>query len=79
LTAVEQLRQFFESRGQSLVKAAVAWVLAQPGLTSAIVGASRPEQLDDSLAAVDLTLDADALAACEVAWLSLPRPQKPPA
>lgn len=38
------------------VTAAVGWVLAHPAITSAIVGASRPEQLADSLAAVDKPL-----------------------
>lgn len=76
--AVERLKQFFAPRGKSLVQVAVAWVLAQPGITSAIVGASRPEQLDESLAAVKLTLDAEELAACNQAWFSLPRTEKPP-
>jgi aryl-alcohol dehydrogenase-like predicted oxidoreductase len=76
--AVEHLRRFFQPRGRSLVQVAVAWVLAQPGLTAAIVGASRPEQLDESLAAVNLTLDAEEREACNLAWYSLPRPMKPP-
>jgi 1-deoxyxylulose-5-phosphate synthase len=76
--AVERLKQVFQPRGQSLVKVAVAWVLAQPGITSAIIGASKPEQLDESLAAVDVTLGSDEMEACDVAWYSLPRPQKPP-
>ena len=76
--AVEQLRQFFGPRNRSLVQVAVAWVLAQPGITSAIVGASRPEQLDESLGATDLTLDAEELEACNLAWYSLPRPVKAP-
>jgi aryl-alcohol dehydrogenase-like predicted oxidoreductase len=38
---------------------AVAWVLANPAITAPIIGASRPDQLDASLAAADLTLDAD--------------------
>jgi aryl-alcohol dehydrogenase-like predicted oxidoreductase len=77
--AVEALRRRFEPRGQSLVTVAVAWVLAQPGITAAIVGASKPEQLDASLAAADLTLDAEDREACNLAWYSLPRPAKPPA
>jgi aryl-alcohol dehydrogenase-like predicted oxidoreductase len=77
--AVEHLRRFFGPRGKSLVQVAIAWVLAQPGITAAIVGASRPEQLDESLKAVDLTLDAEEREACNVAWYSLPRPMKPPA
>jgi aryl-alcohol dehydrogenase-like predicted oxidoreductase len=78
LEAVEQLRRFFEPRGKSLVQVAVAWVLAQPAVTSAIVGASRPEQLDESLAAVNLKLDAEEMEACNLAWFSLPRTMKTP-
>jgi aryl-alcohol dehydrogenase-like predicted oxidoreductase len=77
--AVEHLRRFFGPRGKSLVQVAIAWVLAQPGITAAIVGASRPEQLDESLKAVELTLDAEEREACNLAWYSLPRPMKPPA
>jgi aryl-alcohol dehydrogenase-like predicted oxidoreductase len=79
LEAVEFLRRSLEPRGKSLVQTAVAWVLAQPGITSAIVGASRPQQLDESLAAVNVTLDAEEREACNQAWYSLPRPTKPPA
>jgi aryl-alcohol dehydrogenase-like predicted oxidoreductase len=79
LEAVERLRRFLEPRGKSPVQVAVAWVLAQPGITAAIVGASRPEQLDESLAAVNVTLDAEEREACNLLWYSLPRPAKPPA
>ena len=44
---------------------AVAWTLANPTVTSAIIGASRPEQLGATLAAAAVTLDASALAACD--------------
>lgn len=57
---VEQLRAAVEGSGLSLTTAAVAWVLANPAVTSAIIGASRPEQLADVIAAADVTLD-DAL------------------
>jgi aryl-alcohol dehydrogenase-like predicted oxidoreductase len=77
--AVASLARFFEQRRKSLVQVAVAWVLAQPGITSAIVGATRPEQLDDSLAAVRLSLDADEMETCNLVWFSLPRPMKSPA
>jgi aryl-alcohol dehydrogenase-like predicted oxidoreductase len=73
LRAVEHLRRHFEPRGRSLVTVAVAWVLAQAGVTAAIVGASRPEQLDESLAAVDAALDDEDRAVCDLAWYSLPR------
>jgi aryl-alcohol dehydrogenase-like predicted oxidoreductase len=79
LEAVERLRQFLEPRGKSLISVAVAWVMSQPGVTSAIVGASRPEQLDASLASVSLALDAEERDACNAAWYSLPRSPHPPA
>jgi aryl-alcohol dehydrogenase-like predicted oxidoreductase len=75
--AVEHLKRALAPRGRSLVQVAVAWVLAQPGVTAAIVGASRPEQLDESLAAVNLTLEAEEKEACNLAWFSLPRPTTP--
>jgi aryl-alcohol dehydrogenase-like predicted oxidoreductase len=73
LEAVERFRQHFEAKGESLVSVAVAWVLAQPGITAAIVGASRPEQLDASLAGAELTLDDQDREVCDLAWYSLPR------
>lgn len=75
--AVETLRAFFEPRGKPLVHVALAWVLAQPGITSAIVGASRPEQLGESLGAVEVGLDEEELAACDEVWYRLPRERDP--
>ena len=54
---VEVLRQLAENAGVSLVTLAVAWVLANKAITAPIIGASRPEQLDDSLAAAEFHLD----------------------
>ncbi|WP_370250354.1 aldo/keto reductase [Nocardioides sp.] len=50
-----------ERRGVSRAQVALAWVMAQPGVTSPIVGVTRPEHLTDALAAVDLTLTPDEL------------------
>lgn len=77
--AVEHLRKFLEARGRSMIQAAVAWVLAQPDVTCSILGASRPEQLDESLSAIDITLTPEELEACNLVWFSLPRPMKPAA
>jgi aryl-alcohol dehydrogenase-like predicted oxidoreductase len=77
LEAVQQLKKHFDAKGKSLVSVAVAWVLAQPGITSAIIGASKPEQLEDSLAAVEMNLDEHDREVCNLAWLSLPRPAQP--
>ena len=74
--AVATLKAFFEARGKSLAHVAAAWVLQQPAVTCAILGASRAAQLDGTLPAVDMTLDADEIAACDDAWYSLPRPRE---
>lgn len=54
--AVEALRAVARDADMSLATLAVRWVLANPAITSAIIGASRPEQLADSLAAVEAPL-----------------------
>ena len=74
---VNRLGDFFTARGKSLTHAALAWVLMQDGITSAIVGASKPEQLRDSLGGVGTMLDADEIAACDAAWFNLPRERDP--
>ena len=56
---VDAVRQLADKAGISLVTLAVAWVLANPAITAPIIGASRPEQLDASLAAVGFVLDDD--------------------
>ncbi|MCC7209499.1 MAG: aldo/keto reductase [Anaerolineae bacterium] len=75
--AVERFKAFFEPRGKSLVQVAVAWVLAQPAITSAIAGATRPEQIDDSLRAVDVHLDDEEMAFLDGLWFDIPRPRDP--
>jgi aryl-alcohol dehydrogenase-like predicted oxidoreductase len=56
---VEALRSLADAAGVSLVTLAVSWVLANKTITAPIIGASRPGQLEDSLAAVEFTLDPD--------------------
>ena len=56
---VDELGQLAKQAGVPLVTLANAWVLANPAITAPIIGASRPDQLDESLAAVDYVLDAD--------------------
>jgi len=58
LDTVDALRPLAAEAGMSMAQMAIAWVLTNPVITSPIVGASRPEQLDDALAAVDKGLDA---------------------
>jgi aryl-alcohol dehydrogenase-like predicted oxidoreductase len=56
---VEALRPLAAAAGMSMAQMAVGWVMAHPAITSAIVGASRPDQLDDVLAAADKELAGD--------------------
>jgi aryl-alcohol dehydrogenase-like predicted oxidoreductase len=70
---VEAIKQFLAPRGKSLTHVALAWVLHQPAVTSAIIGASRPEQLADSLQGVGLALDDEERDYLDQVWYNLPR------
>jgi aryl-alcohol dehydrogenase-like predicted oxidoreductase len=59
---VEALRPLAAQAGMSLAQMAVAWVMANPAVTAPIIGASRPEQLTDTLKAAEAPLDADLKA-----------------
>jgi aryl-alcohol dehydrogenase-like predicted oxidoreductase len=56
-----------KAKGVSVARIALAWLLHQPHVTSVIVGAKRVDQLADNLAAVDVTLSDDELAALDTA------------
>jgi aryl-alcohol dehydrogenase-like predicted oxidoreductase len=73
LAVVARLAADLQSRGKSITHAALRWVLDRPGVTCAIVGASRAEQLRDSLNGVDLVLDDADRKACDAAWYAIPR------
>ncbi len=74
---VDHIKEVAGRHGHSLTHAALAWVLAQGGITSAIVGASRPDQLRDSLGAVGVKLTSEEMDACNDAWFNLPREKDP--
>ena len=57
LEAVQRLKPLAAEAGCSLPQFALAWVLREPNVASAIVGASRPQQIDDNAAAADLEID----------------------
>jgi aryl-alcohol dehydrogenase-like predicted oxidoreductase len=59
------MREIAEGRGVPVAHVAYAWLLAKPEVSSVIVGASRPEQLADNLAAADLSLTEEELAALD--------------
>lgn len=59
---IDVLRKVAERRDATVAQTALAWVLAQPAVTSVIVGGKRPDQLTANLAAVDLELTPEDLA-----------------
>ncbi|GLY54947.1 aldo/keto reductase family protein [Lentzea sp. NBRC 102530] len=61
LNAVQQLKPIAEAAGITLAQLAVAWVLKNPNVASAIIGASRPEQVHENVKAIDVVLDDDVL------------------
>ncbi|MFI8940811.1 aldo/keto reductase [Streptomyces syringium] len=65
LDLVEALRKIAESKGASVAQTAIAWVLAQGEDIVPLVGARRRDRLTEALGALDVTLDADDLAAIE--------------
>ncbi|MBC7545464.1 MAG: aldo/keto reductase family protein [Candidatus Sericytochromatia bacterium] len=65
LTAVQNLKPLAAEAGLSMAQLALAWVLRQPEVSSAIIGASRPQQVRDNAAASGVTLSADLLAAID--------------
>ncbi len=67
LEAVQRLRPVAEEAGLTMVQLALAWVLRQPNVASAIVGASRPEQVHANASAAGIVLGPDTLAAIDEA------------
>jgi len=58
---IDAMRPMAEARGVSVARVALAWLLHQPQVTSVILGAKRPEQLADNIAATDVVLGPDEL------------------
>jgi len=56
--AVAAFAQIAEDAGVKPATLAVAWVMHNPAITAPIIGASRPDQLDDTLAAAEVSLEA---------------------
>jgi len=65
LTRVQQLKPLAEQAGLTMAQLAVAWVLQNPNVSSAIVGATRPEQLQDNVKASGVKLDPGLLKAID--------------
>jgi aryl-alcohol dehydrogenase-like predicted oxidoreductase len=59
---IDRMRKLADARGCSVARIALAWLLHQPQVTSVLIGAKRPEQLEDNLAAVAIEFSAEELA-----------------
>jgi aryl-alcohol dehydrogenase-like predicted oxidoreductase len=62
---VERLKEIAGQQGKTVAQLAIAWVLAQRGVTSAIVGVRKPRHIEDAMPAMDWTLDTGTLHAIE--------------
>ncbi len=67
LRAVQRLRPIADDMGLTLAQLGIAWVLRNPGVTSVVIGGSRPEQIAENVAAVDARLDEETLARIDAA------------
>lgn len=65
LAMVDQLTQIAAEHGRTVAELAIAWTLRRPELTSAIVGARRPAQVQETIAAADWQLSAQTIAAID--------------
>ena len=76
IRAVDRIKPLADAADCSMAQFALAWVLREPNIASAIVGASRPEQLDDNAAASDLMIDPELFAKAEDIVAAIPRPER---
>ena len=66
---VAAVQKVAEARGVPMAQVALAWVLAKPGVTAPIIGASKPAHLDDAVAALSVRLTGEDAAALEAAYV----------
>jgi aryl-alcohol dehydrogenase-like predicted oxidoreductase len=71
-TVVDVLTAMAKERGVAQATLALAWMLAKPGITAPIVGASKPHHLNDAVAALDVKLSAEEVARLEEAYVPQP-------
>lgn len=73
IRGVDEIKPLAEEAGCSMAQFALAWVLREPNVASAIVGASRPDQLDDNAAASGLEIDPALFEKAEAIVAAIPR------
>jgi len=73
--AVANLRRTAKEHGRSLPQFALAWTLANKTITTAICGATSPEQLEENIGAIEVKLTDEELAACDSVWQQIRPPR----
>jgi aryl-alcohol dehydrogenase (NADP+) len=69
---VDRVAEVANERAVSMAQVATAWMLSKPGITAPIIGATKPNHIDDAVAAVDLTLSDDEIAKLEEPYVPHP-------
>jgi aryl-alcohol dehydrogenase-like predicted oxidoreductase len=69
---VERLARVAGKRGLPMAQVALAWMLSKPAITAPIVGATKPQHLEDAIAAVDVKLSPEEIATLEEAYVPHP-------
>jgi aryl-alcohol dehydrogenase-like predicted oxidoreductase len=66
---VADVQRIAEARGVPMAQIALAWLLAKPGVTAPIIGATKMRHLDDAIAALDITLTLEEIASLEGGYI----------
>ena len=74
IRAVDQVKQLAAEADCTIAQFALAWILREPNVASAIIGATRPEQVEENAAASELKIDPELFAQAEAIFEALPRP-----
>ena len=69
--SIARIREIADDLGEPMAAVALAWAMRQPSITSALIGARKPEQLTENLRAADIALDDDTLARLDAATTDL--------
>ena len=73
--AVAKLKKIAEDHGRTLTQFSLAWIINNPVVSSAVVGASSAKQLEDNVKAVDIKLNDEEKKACDAVWQELRPPR----
>jgi aryl-alcohol dehydrogenase-like predicted oxidoreductase len=74
-TAVNHLKMIADAHNRIMAQFSLAWILGNPVVTSAIVGASSAKQLEENMGVVDIKLTAEETKACDDVWLEFRPPR----